>query len=188
MSGGWFDAGDYIKLVETTSYVEGMMLVAMRDYPNLLGASVDFRTESRFGLDWLLKMWDQTNQVLYYAVAIGDGNNGSILGDHDYWRLPEDDDALSVTKSDVNYYVKYRPAFRSGTNGAIISPNLAGRMAATFALASQVYRTTDPVFADSCLLKAQTIFGLAGTNWVTTKSNLLTAPPFDFYPEDVWKR
>lgn len=184
VSGGWFDAGDYIKLVETTSYVEGMMLTAMRDYPNLLSASVDFRAESRFGLDWLLKMWDQTNQVLYYAVAIGDGNGSTILGDHDYWRLPEADDALNVTKSSVNYYVKYRPAFRAGTNGAGISPNLAGRMAATFALASQVYRTTDPLFADNYLLKAQTIFGLAKTNW---SGNLLTAPPFDFYPETVWK-
>src|SRR5436190_14349892 len=57
VSGGWFDAGDYIKLVETTSYVEGMMLVAMRDYPNLLSASVDFRAESRVGLDWLVNMW-----------------------------------------------------------------------------------------------------------------------------------
>jgi endoglucanase len=187
VSGGWFDAGDYIKLVETTSYVEGMMLTAMRDYPNLLSASVDFRAESRFGLDWLLKMWDQTNQALYYAVAIGDGNGNTILGDHDSWRLPEADDALSVTPSSDNYYVKYRPAFRAGTNGAIISPNLAGRMAATFALASQVYRTNDPAFADSCLLRAQTIFGLAATNWTTSKSNLLTAPPYDFYPEDVWK-
>lgn len=184
VSGGWFDAGDYIKLVETTSYVEGMMLTAMRDYPNLLSASVDFRAESRFGLDWLLKMWDQTNKVLYYAVAIGDGNGSTILGDHDFWRLPEADDALNVTTKSNNYYVKYRPAFRAGTNNAAISPNLAGRMAASFALASQVYRGTDPAFADSCLLRAQTIFGLAKTNW---SGNLLTAPPYDFYPETVWK-
>jgi endoglucanase len=34
------------------------------------------------------------------------------------------------------------------------------------------------------LLSAQTIFGLAKTNWT---GDLLTAPPFDFYPEDVWK-
>ncbi len=183
VSGGWFDAGDYIKLVQTTSYVEGMMEVAMRDYPNLLSASVDFRNESRFGLDWLLKMWDQTNQVLYYAVAIGDGNGSSILGDHDSWRLPEADDALNVAVGNASYYVKFRPAFRAGTNGAVISPNLAGRMAATFALASQVYRSTDEVFADNCLLKAQTIFGLAKTNWT---GNLLTAPPFDFYPESEW--
>ncbi len=186
-SGGWFDAGDYIKLIQTTSYVEGMMHVAVRDYPNLLSAGVDFRAEVRFGLDWLLKMWDQTNHVLYYAVAIGDGNGNTILGDHDFWRLPEADDALNVTKISDNYYVKFRPAFRAGTNNAIISPNLAGRMSATFALASQVYRATDPAFADSCLLRAQTIFGLAATNWVTTQSNLLTAPPWDFYPEDVWK-
>jgi endoglucanase len=183
-SGGWFDAGDYIKLVETTSYVEGILLTAMRDYPNLLSAGVDFRAESRFGLDWLLKMWDQTNQVLYYAVAIGNGNGKTILGDHDFWRLPEADDAMVTTPGSPNYYVKYRPVFRAGTNGAGISPNLAGRLAATFALASQVYRGTDSAFADSCLLRAQTIFNLAKTNWT---GNLLTAPPFDFYPETVWK-
>lgn len=184
VSGGWFDAGDYIKLVETTSYVEGMILTAMRDYPKLLSTGVDFQAESRFGLDWLLKMWDQTNQVLYYAVAIGNGNGKTVLGDHDFWRLPEADDALNVMPGSNTYYLKYRPAFRAGTNGAGISPNLAGRLAATFALASQVYRTIDPAFADNCLLAAQTVFSLAKTNW---SGNLLTAPPFDFYPETVWK-
>src|SRR4029077_11148741 len=110
-SGGWFDAGDYVKLIETTSYVEGMMLFAVREFPNLLGSGVDFRSESRFGLDWLLKMWDQTNRTLYYFVGLGDGNN-KITADHDIWRLPEADDAMTVAPGDMAYYVKYRPVFR----------------------------------------------------------------------------
>jgi hypothetical protein len=45
----------------------------------------------------------------YYQVGIGDGTkSGTIEGDHDQWRLPEADDALSVSAGNSKYYVKYR--------------------------------------------------------------------------------
>src|SRR5579859_2230148 len=89
VSGGWFDAGDYIKLVETSSYTDAIMLLADRLYPSLFnGGAANFRGEGRYGLDWLQKMWDNTNKVLYYQVGIGDGNGTTILADHDFWRLP----------------------------------------------------------------------------------------------------
>lgn len=70
VSGGWFDAGDYLKFVQTASYVTSVMLMAVRDYPSLYhqGGSVDFYTEVQIGLNWLLKMWDDTNKVLFYQV------------------------------------------------------------------------------------------------------------------------
>jgi endoglucanase len=36
-SGGWWDAGDYLKFVETHSYTVGMMLEGVRDFPGELG-------------------------------------------------------------------------------------------------------------------------------------------------------
>ncbi|HKB46182.1 MAG TPA: glycoside hydrolase family 9 protein, partial [Ktedonobacterales bacterium] len=36
-SGAWWDAGDYLKFVETTSYTVAMMEVGVRDFPTQLG-------------------------------------------------------------------------------------------------------------------------------------------------------
>ena len=33
-AGGWWDAGDYMKFVQTTSYTVALMLVGVRDFPN----------------------------------------------------------------------------------------------------------------------------------------------------------
>src|ERR1700739_5102330 len=37
--GGWWDAGDYMKFVQTTSYTVGMMLVGIRDFSGKMGNS-----------------------------------------------------------------------------------------------------------------------------------------------------
>lgn len=185
VSGGWFDAGDYIKLVETASYTGAIMLLADREYPALFnGGAADFRGEGRYGLDWLQKMWDNTNKILYYQVGIGDGNSTTILADHDYWRLPQADDKLNAKPGDVNYYVEYRPVFRVGPPGSVISPNLAGRLAADFALCYQIFHASDPGYANKCLSSAENIFALAKTSNV---GQLVTAAPYDYYPETEWR-
>ncbi len=74
--------------------------------------------------------------------------------------------------------------FRAGPPGAPISPNLAGRLAADFALCYQVFRASDPGYAGRCLRSAETVYALAGTHW---KGPLLTALPWDFYPETTWR-
>ncbi len=184
VSGGWFDAGDYLKFVETASYVTAMMLQTARDYPAQAGrgGTADFAAEARFGLDWLLKMWHDDTETLYVQVGIGDGNQNAT-GDHDVWRLPEADDELNVQPGDPQYFIKYRPVFPAGAAGVQISPNLAGRLAAAFALGCQVFRTNDPAYAQKLLLAAEHIFDLAATTNVTP---LTTALPHGFYPEDEW--
>ena len=89
-AGGWWDAGDYLKFVETTSYTEALMLIGVRDFPGAMGAKssgADFTAEARFGADWLARMWDDSSRTLYYQVGIGTGND-QIASDHDIWRLP----------------------------------------------------------------------------------------------------
>src|SRR5438309_11989207 len=89
-SGGWLDAGDYLKFVQTESYTVALMLAGVRDFPNQMGAgssSSNLSAEARFGTDWLQKMWDDSTKTFYYQVVIGDGNSKTV-SDHDIWRLP----------------------------------------------------------------------------------------------------
>lgn len=187
-SGGWWDAGDYMKFVETHSYTVALMLIGVRDFPQQMGSgaptSSNFTNEAKFGLDWLQKMWNDNTQTLYYQVAIGSGNN-KIFGDHDIWRLPQADDTYGGSSSTYKY-IRNRPVFinTAGGAGATISPNLAGRLAAGFAVCFEVYKASDPAYANQCLLSAEHVFDLANT---APAGNLLTAGPFDFYPETEWR-
>jgi len=113
------------------------------------------------------------------------------------------------------YFICNRPVFLAAPAGSPISPNLAGRMAAAFAEYYQLYRNSstfcqlsaclDPNLA---LLYAEDIFALANTTsladpaglpWADSNDNngtcpsksgqstcLLTAIPFNGYPETVW--
>src|SRR5215813_1643175 len=186
-SGGWWDAGDYLKFVQTSSYTVALMLAGVRDFPNQMGAgsaNANFTAEARFGNDWLLKMWEDSSQTFYYQVGIGDGN-AQTVSDHDIWRLPQADDTYQGCTAQYRY-ICHRPVFinTAGGAGAKVSPNLAGRMAASFALCYQVFRLSDATYANKCLLAAEHIFDLANT---APSGNLLTVIPFSFYPETEWR-
>ena len=179
-SGGWWDAGDYLKFLETESYTTDMMLVGVRDFPTQMGSA--FASEAKFGTDFLQRMWNDTTKTLYYQVGIGEGN-AKIVGDHDIWRLPQADDTYGGTDP-TDRYIRNRPVFPANTPGGLISPNLAGREAAALALCYQVFRVSDPAYADTCLLSAEHVFDLADTSPSTP---LLTVIPYSFYPETEWR-
>ena len=195
-AGGWWDAGDYMKFVMTHSYTVALMLVGERDFPSQMGSAgvtqngLHWPDEAKFGLDWLQEMWDDTNQILYYQMAIGNGN-AQTISDHDIWRLPQADDTYGGCTS-LYRYICHRPVFvnpaaLSGSaiqSGAKISPNLAGRLAADFALCYHIYQTSNTAYANQCLSSAEHIFDLANT---APSGNLLTAIPFSFYPETEWR-
>jgi endoglucanase len=184
-AGGWWDAGDYLKFVQTTSYTVDLLLAGVRDFPAQMGAgsaTSNFTAEAKFGADWLLRMWDDSSKTLYYQVGIGEGN-AKTIGDHDIWRLPQADDTYGGTDP-LYRYIRNRPVFRAGPPGSPISPNLAGRDAAALAEAFQVFKASDPAFAAKCLLAAEHIFDLANT---APSGNLLTVIPFSFYPETEWR-
>ena len=186
-SGGWFDAGDYLKFVQTHSYTVAILLTGVRDFPRQMGRdsdTSDFTDETKFGLDWLQKMWDDRTQTLYYQVGIGGGNDDTA-SDHDIWRLPQDDDDFE-SPDPFFRFIRHRPVFinTAGGAGAPVSPNLAGRLAADFALCFQVFRESRPEYAKGCLLAAEHVFDRADTN---PQPPLLTGLPFGFYPEDEWR-
>jgi endoglucanase len=184
-AGGWWDAGDYLKFVQTTSYTASLMLAGVRDFPSQMGASAgpsNFTAEARFGVQWLLRMWNDRTRTLYYQVGIGDGNDKTV-SDHDIWRLPQADDRYGG-HSPLYRYIRHRPVFRAGPPGSPISPNLAGRDAAAFGLCFQVFTRRDHRLAVRCLRAGEHIFALADTH---PKGDLLTAIPFGFYPETEWR-
>lgn len=181
VSGGWFDAGDYLKFAETTSFADTLMLWTERAHP---GVVPGLAAEARVGIDWLEHVYDPQTGTLVYQVGLGDGNGGSLLGDHDLWRLPQRDDSLHAPPGSPAYYVKNRPAFAAGGPSAPLSPNLAGRMAAAFGLCAQVYRASDPAYADRCLGYGEAVYAQAQTTGVKA---LLTASPHSYYPEASWR-
>ena len=220
-AGGWWDAGDYMKYVETMSYTVALMEIGIRDFPNQMGpaapvgppappasvsyagnasgapSSSDFSAEAQFGFNWLLKMWDDGNDTLYYQVDNSQdwAHFHDLKTEYDIWTLPQTADDYEGCTNDY-FYICYRPVFVAAPAGSEISPNLAGRMAAAFAEYYQLYRTTNPTTANQALLYAEDIFALANTSLpdpansvddgTCTSGCLLTIVPFDGYPETVW--
>lgn len=181
VAGGWFDAGDYLKFTQTASYALDDMLLAQRDTA-VGGVSLD--AETAHGLAWLRKMWAPSSGVLYAQVGLGTGNARlGIYGDHDLWRLPQADDAAHPAPGSLTYYASYRPVFAANVAGEPISPNLAGRVAAAFALAAQVERTSAPALARADLWRARSVLALADTEH---PHPLTTVYPFNYYPETSW--
>jgi endoglucanase len=247
-SGGWWDAGDYEKYVETTSYTAALMQIGIRDFPRQMGAfaqvnppappgsisfsgtsgpgapsASDFTDEAKFGVDWLLKMWNEKTRTLYYQVDntqewnyYGQGDPSSamancggtypspycLITEYDIWTLPQAADSYLQPGDPqpcdpfTTFFICNRPVYVAGPAGSRISPNLAGRLAADFALCSQLNRPTNPSLANRCLKNAEDIFELADTSFPdpaptvdsgTCRNCLLTVTPFDAYPENVWE-
>ena len=182
VEGGWFDAGDSLKFTHSTAYADVLLYTAARDLGRVAPASL--LAEARHGTQWLAKMWDRPSRTLNLQVGIGSGNSaGTFFGDHDLWRLPETDDHNSERA--YRYATAHRPVFQASAAGRPISPNLAGRVSAAFALAAQADATTHPARARDELKDAISVYTLADTK--SPPEPLVTALPNAFYPEDTWR-
>nr|BFE82730.1 hypothetical protein GCM10020093_053310 [Planobispora longispora] len=176
VEGGWFDAGDYLKFTHILAYVDTLLWAARRDG----NPDPRLRREASHGLRYLDKMWDEKSRTLYIQVGIGAGDaEGTFVGDHDIWRLPEADDGDT---GPGRQFIRNRPVFRAAPPGEKISPNLAGRTAAAFALAAQLEPSRTR--ARRLLEQAASVYAMAGTDDVGT---LVTSLPHAFYPESVWR-
>jgi endoglucanase len=182
VAGGWFDAGDYLKFTHTAAFADVVLLSAQRELGR--AAPRALTNEARYGMTWLMKMWHPSTKTLYLQVGTGNGtSNGTYYGDHDLWRLPQADD--HDTAATNVYAAAHRPVFEAAPAGQPISPNLAGRVAAAFAIAAQNDARSAPKRAAAEYTQAQAILRLADTS--SPPNPLTTALPNDFYPESTWR-
>ena len=187
VAGGWFDAGGgYEKFAYTASYADALMLIAARDFP---GSYPALQPEAAFGLQWITKLWNPVLKVLYAQVGIGNGNaSNTIQGDYNFWFLPQAEDQMNVSPGGnpgpTAYFVKYRPVFEAAPPGKPVSPDLAGRFAADFALGAQLDASSDPARAQHLLSLARGVYAIAKT---TDVGQIVTAFPYDYYPGTEWK-
>jgi hypothetical protein len=143
LTGGWHDAGDYVKFLKTSAYTTYILMFSYEfdskkfDYDLDNNNVPDILEEAKVGLDWLLRC-NVDNQTLVSQVQNQTDHN---IG----WRLPEND-SLQFN----------RPAFVS------IGKNTIGLYAATLALASRIWKEEfyEDNFAQECLSIAEKFYSL----------------------------
>ncbi len=109
LTGGWHDAGDYIKFLKTTAYTTYILLFSYEFDNNKFGFDLDNNSvpdileEARIGIDWLIRA-NVDNQKL--VIQVQDETDHSVG-----WRLPENDSLqfnrpalVSISKSSIGYY------------------------------------------------------------------------------------
>ena len=141
VSGGWHDAGDYIKFLNTTAYATYTMLFSYEfnkeyfEFDKNSNNVPDILEEAKVGLDWLLRSYKDEGGLISQVQDLRDHTVG--------WRMP-DKDTLQFD----------RPGFVG------IGKNTIGIYTATLALASKIWkeRFNSLEFADECLTKAENIF------------------------------
>jgi hypothetical protein len=143
LTGGWHDAGDYIKFLKTSAYTTYLLLFSYEfdskkfSYDLDKNDVPDILEEAKIGLDWLLRC-NVDNQTLVSQVQ---NESDHSIG----WRLPENDS------------LKFeRPAFVS------IGKNTIGIYTAALALASRIWKEKfyEDEFASICLTTAKRFYAI----------------------------
>jgi len=137
VTGGWHDAGDYIKFFSTAALTTYMFLFAYEfdkekfGFDNDNNNVPDILEEAKVGLDWLLRC--NLSDTLF-VVQVQDERDHAVG-----WRLPENDSLQFI-----------RPAFTS------LSKNLVGVYSAVMAIASRIWSEIfeSNEFANQCLKSA----------------------------------
>ncbi len=143
LTGGWHDAGDYIKFLKTTAYATYMMIFSYEfdkekfSYDLDKNNVPDILEEAKVGLDWLLRC----NFENYKLVSQVQNERDHQVG----FRLPEND-SLQFD----------RPAFVS------MGKNTVGIYSATLSIAARIWKDKfyDDDFSSRCLNAAENIYSI----------------------------
>ena len=143
LTGGWHDAGDYVKFLKTTAYTTYLLMFSYDFDSKKFGYDLNNNTvpdileEAKVGLDWLLRC-NIDNKTLVSQVQ---NESDHAIG----WRLPEND-SLQFD----------RPGFVS------LGKNTIGIYVATLALASRIWKQKvfEDKFATECLSIAEKFYDL----------------------------
>ncbi|MGE5401497.1 MAG: glycoside hydrolase family 9 protein [Ignavibacteriales bacterium] len=143
VTGGWHDAGDYVKFLNTTAFTTYLLLFSYEFDPVKFGFDSDkngipdILEEAKIGLDWLLRANVNDNRFITQVQDLRDHDQG--------WRMPEKDQLAFD-----------RPGF-TGTG-----KNLTGIYTAVMSLASRIWKEKLQYneFADKCLNTAIKVYSL----------------------------
>jgi hypothetical protein len=142
-TGGWHDAGDYVKFLNTTAFSTYMLLFAYEfdpqkfSFDNNNNNVPDLLEEAKIGLDWLLRANYKDSKLITQVQDLRDHDVG--------WRMPEDD-PLAFD----------RPAYLG------IGKNLIGIYAAALSMGGRIWKDKMqlPDFADKCISVAERFYSL----------------------------
>ncbi|KAK7868027.1 hypothetical protein R5R35_010198 [Gryllus longicercus] len=144
LTGGYYDAGDFVKFGYPMAYTVTVLAWSAIDYEegyNRINWLDEARNAVRWGTDYFLKAHVSKNE-LYVQV-------GDVTADHAYWGRPED-----MTMA--------RPALK--IDAAHPGSDAAAETAAALAAASIVFRRAgDAAYADLLLQHAKDLFSFADT-------------------------
>ena len=189
VTGGWHDAADYLQYVATSANATYQMLFAYSENPFSFGDKYlsnglpgkdglpDVLNESKWGLDWLIKMNPEPG-VMYNQIADD--------RDHIGFRFPNNDTAkYGKGHERPVYYCTGEPQglfkYKNRTTGIA---STAGKFASAFAKGVEVYKSINPEFSEFLLTKAIAAFSYGLKNPGVCQTAPGTAPYF--YEEDNW--
>ncbi|OPZ90568.1 MAG: Endoglucanase 1 precursor [Firmicutes bacterium ADurb.Bin419] len=143
LTGGWYDAGDNAKFNLPMAYTTTMLCWAVYEYRDAFvksGQLDEILDNIKWATDYFIKC-HPSSDVYYYQV--GDG-----ALDHAWWGPAE---VMQMN----------RPSFKVTT--ASPGSTVVGETAAAMAVASVIFKETDPSYAATCLKHAKELFTFADT-------------------------
>jgi peptidoglycan/xylan/chitin deacetylase (PgdA/CDA1 family) len=189
VAGGWHDAADYLQYVATSANATYQMLFAYSENPASFADKYltnglpgrdgvpDVLNESRWGLDWLLKM-NPGPGIMYNQIADD--------RDHIGFRFPNEDTAhYGKGLERPVYFCNGKPQglfkYKNRTTGIA---STAAKFASAFARGAMVYFTPDPLFSQKLRTRAISAFDFGLENPGVCQTAPGTAPYF--YEEENW--
>ena len=154
--GGWYDAGDHLKIAATMGYAFMMLSVLSAVHPERdedhyafnhneivkTDGIPDMLREARHGAEFYLHSYRYAKgDIKDMIVNIGDAD------DHLYWNRADSMESMNP--------VPARPVVHG------IGPGMSAQVAAGLALLSVRYAAYDSTFADSCLIVAKKLYAYA---------------------------
>lgn len=166
VTGGWHDAGDYLKFVSTTAYTTYLLIFSYEFDQDKFGFDNDHNTvpdvldEAKIGLDWLLRCNYKADSLI---TRVQDFRDHGVK-----WRLPENDS------------LKFD---RVGQTS--ISKSEAGIYSAVMALAARIWlqKFRSKSFSKACLKSALNLYELKNRLPSADKNDSLMYPDKNYFGE-----
>ena len=166
LAGGFYDAGDHLKLHLPLAWSLSNLAWAMVAFPDAFPRGGDAARSAAATLKW--------GAAYLMACNLGAGRFvaqvGSEGADHGYWGRPED-------------MAMPRPVLVVDGPGGKPGSDVVGGAVAALAATAVALKHTDPAFASACVASARDLYGLATTYEGTYSSAL---PVGNLYPSSSY--